>query len=446
MVFMECDILNLEWDSKGRDIDIVEPILSYLEIQYNLKILRDSIFNYQTSLIKLKPKMLIISNAIGAEINVRVVKFASKLGIRVVTLTSEGDYLEERIDQFFWGWNTEKVLYEDLHLQWSGKNINLINEHICNSKLFNIKLSGATGFDKYKFFSFEKKEDFLYKYQKKGYKKTVGIAGWGFDKFFGEKYQKEKEKLNLLFGNNTIENHKESKDFLKKILDNIIKNHKDILFILKHHPGMINENFTEFYGLEKYQNVLILRGKTENIADVISVSDIWIGYESTTCLEAWLLGKQTFLINPLARKFKRSIISKGSPVFSTFKEVDNAIAMFYETNLIPTFKDYEKNREEIINNVIGWDDGRNHIRAGDYIYDLYLSNQKKGKNIDNFVVKELMKGFIKGIIYNTPIRQIPFLRSRYSAFINKLQLFDRDARERQRQKYKDCLIEFYRQL
>ena len=63
---MHCDVLNLEWASKGRDIDIVEPVLSFLEIKFDFKVVRESILNAEFKLLKYRPKLLVISNAVGA--------------------------------------------------------------------------------------------------------------------------------------------------------------------------------------------------------------------------------------------------------------------------------------------------------------------------------------------------------------------------------------------
>jgi hypothetical protein len=51
---MKCDILSMEWRSSGRDIHITEPVLSYLEIKYNLIIIRESIWDGIWIIIKYK--------------------------------------------------------------------------------------------------------------------------------------------------------------------------------------------------------------------------------------------------------------------------------------------------------------------------------------------------------------------------------------------------------
>lgn len=61
------DILDLEYSSKGRDVDIAEPILSYLELKYNLKIVRKcSALDWQYYLLKYRPKIVFIANGVGS--------------------------------------------------------------------------------------------------------------------------------------------------------------------------------------------------------------------------------------------------------------------------------------------------------------------------------------------------------------------------------------------
>ncbi len=442
---MNCDILNLEWASKGRDIDIVEPVLSYLELKYGLKIVRESILNAEYKLLKYKPKVFIISNEIGAFENVNAVKFASKIGIKVVTLVSEGDFVDgdKRIKEFFWGWNKEEVFYEDLHLQWSERNITLIHKYVTNSKFYNLKVSGATGFDRYKILPFLRKEDFLLKYKRSNYKKVIGLAAWGFDQLLGEYSKIFKNELEIRIGGAELLNfHITAKDLLKNIYQKIIETNPDILFILKHHPAVEQKEYTEFYELDKYPNTITIQSE-ENIADIINVSDIWIAYESTTCLEAWLLGKQTMLVNPLGGDFKRSEIYRGSPIKISYEETQKAIEEFYKNNHLLGFKELEETRRQIITKVIEWDDGKNHIRAAEYIYELFSSPLKKPRNIDLYVFNQFTKNFIKSLLFYSGIAHIPLLSKYFSGWFFIKTLFHPNERQSETLKYQKNLRKFY---
>ena len=60
------DILSFTYSSKGRDIDIVEPVLSKLELELGVIIKRCWLYdNFVFDILRYKPKMLILANAIG---------------------------------------------------------------------------------------------------------------------------------------------------------------------------------------------------------------------------------------------------------------------------------------------------------------------------------------------------------------------------------------------
>ena len=388
------DILDLEYASKGRDVDISEPILSYLELKYDLNIVRKcSVQNWQYYLLKYRPQMVFIANGVGALPHFQIVKTAHYLGIKVVTHFSEGDFTEnpEAVRTFFWGYNKDRKLYEDLHLEWSQRNIHLINTYI--GKYENIKLSGAVGFDKYKLLKdqFLTKNVLLKKYHKTQFNKIIGIAGWGFDEYIED---------NQLLKEYT-ENIRQSKDLVKKIIEDAIIANPDILFILKYHPLVLDKSSSEFHNIDNYSNVLKLQTE-EAIFDVINVCDIWGAYESTTAMEAWLIGdKPTFLIQPIENDFIRSRISDGSTKIRNSDNLQEFIDEFYNTGRVRSFDDLEPVRKNIIERIIQWSDGKNHQRAAEYIYELYKAPANRKIKINSFLI------YIYGrFIYKKITRQI----------------------------------------
>lgn len=440
---MDCDILNLEWASKGRDIDIVEPVLSYLEIKYNLNIKRGSIAFFEQELWSANPRIFLIASDIGASENLIAAKLASNFGIKVVTLTSEGDYIEDpkAVKVFFWGHNKEEHFFEDLQLEWSFRNLNLIHKNIAGSDEFNIKVSGATGFDRYRYSTFMDKNIFLNKYKKERFSKVIGIPAWSFDQFLGNYgYRKEVEER---YGERDTKIHKESKDKLRNIIIKLIEQNPDILFVLKFHPGTIDEEHTELFGLDSYSNTIAIRGQTEQIADVINVSDVWVAYDSTTCLEAWLLGKQTMLINPITDDFNRSRIAKGSPIIRTFEEAQEALGSFYNNDSLPNFKELESKRREIIEQVIQWDDGKNHIRAAEYIYELFSEKTVKRKHVNIFVIKRLLRFLLVKLLYASNLCKWQFFKRKLFSYEYLKSIYDPVEREAQHQRIRSLLKDFY---
>ena len=401
---LSIDILNLEWPTSDRDLHIVTPILVYLNKKYGLNYKQESIFNGYYYILKYRPRALLISNFSGAIINHETVKVAYEMGIKVISCISEGNVKEEVPEQFLWGWNKDKILYLDKMLLWSerSKNIFLKKYPELKDKLVT---TGATGFDRYKILEFYSKSKFL-KDNNLKYKKVIGIAGWGFDHYFGDYFEFHKEYFLNTFGKDEIELHRESLFRLQNIYKDLIENNPDILFILRYHPGTINFEKNEFFGLEKYKNVFVsdvFRNSDYQISDLINIADLWIGYETTTAMEAWLLGKQTFLINPIRSDFIRENVHKGSPIVKTSQEAQELIDEYFDTKKIKNFENLQSFREKIIKDVIEYGDGKNCIRAGEEVKKILSLPEKKFK-FNLIFFKEMGKQVLKIILSRTIIK------------------------------------------
>ncbi len=393
----KCDILCLEWTTKGRDSNILMPVLVYLKKEKDYKIKLSSLAYSVLKLVIYRPKMLLVANPTGALELHKVIKYAYYLGIKVVSLISEGDVVDDpvRAESFFWGHNRERKCYLDLFLLWSERSRRIFEKFIPESRMFNMKVSGATGFDRYKLFQdkFITKEIFCVKYKKK-YKRIVGITSWGFSKWFADKTDNEKRQFYI-----------ESCLKLREILKDIISELDDVLFVLRPHPGEISDE-NEFLELKTLENVIVINPKDETVSDTINVCDIWMAYESTTCLEAWLLDKTTLLINPYPIGYSRSDISKGSPIMQNAQETIACIKEFYQKGRCEEFERLEKNRKEIIKAVIGYSDGKNYIRASREIVTMMKNGINRNRKITVGFVYELTKDVIKWIWQHSILKRI----------------------------------------
>lgn len=428
-LIMACDIMHLSFGSSGRDVDIVEPVLSYLEIKYRLNIVRGCVRDFVYMLEKYQPKALICGIK-GSDYNVKIVKYAKELGIKIIAYEGEGDYLESKVEEFYWGWNKQHEILADLEMIWSQRIFSYIEKNIGDGRHPNIKVPGAAGFDRYKFMNFMAREAFLRKYSREKYKRVIGIASWwGFTP----------EWIKLIPKDAKI--HEESKTIINKILKQIIESNLNILFILKVHPSVRDIYSVEFGGLENYSNTVIIYNE-ENIADIINVSDLWIGYESTTFMEAWLLGKTTFYINPKGGDFDRSIMFTGNPIAKSATEVQCYINEFYENGSIKDFEALKEKRSKIYTDIIGNDDGLNHVRAGEYVIELL-------QNIDEYPAKRCIgrtyfKEKIKNILYKI-CPNINGLKEDIFRFHSSFDTnFSMNEREQMHIRYKEALTEFYK--
>lgn len=406
-----CDILSLEIYSSGRDIDIVEPLLCYLEKYYKLTIVREKIFNFSYCMIKFRPKVLIVSNSIGSYYKFAAVKLAHFLGIKVLTLVSEGgtsnritdkDYKKE-INNIF-GLNRDHIIYEDINCLWNSNDFDLASKFISPSKL---KIIGATLFDKYKILPNINKKIFLKKYNKEKYHKIILITAWTFSALSEKSAFWWINKESIIYnlgGMKYIEMHRKNGNILRDIYSEIIDCYKDVLFIIKEHPGEKDCNSyvdTEYYMLDKKENVLFIKGYEESMFNLLSVSDILLTYESTSTLEAWLSGVVSININPLGEFFPRLPFYKGAIVAKSFEQVKGYINEFYSNNRqINDFNLKEDIRKEIIKNFIYNDDGKNYVRAANEVLKLLNNGENKKSNVNLWVIKEILKGYIKKFLEN----------------------------------------------
>ncbi len=420
----QIDILNVEWFSGGRDRPIIEPILAGLTLlRPDITIKRVDINLGFLALLLYKPKILLTANSIGADINFNLVKFAKKLGVYVITLNSEGDYIETEssVKAFFWGWNYEEKLYDDLQMVWSERVEKLIHQYVTNADTIreNIKVSGGIGFDRYNILEFMSKKAFLIKENKTSYQNIITLAGFGFDYIVGDYYTRNAASIDERFGKEFVPLHIKAQALLSDIYYELIKRFPNILFIVKQHPFLEQPELTEFskilQNIDNFANVLIISNQYP-IEDIINISDLWIAYESTTCMEAWLLNKTTLLINPAGKDFLRSRIAQGSPIYKNFDEAVEKIEEFMLTNTLKDFENLKEKRINIYTNVIQSNDGLNHLRAIKYIMPFIDKEYRFKMNVDAhdffYVVKRSLARLISLAGNYTLLRKIDYFNKR----------------------------------
>ena len=398
---IDCDILNFEWGTNSRDTNIVEPVLCYLEKYYNLKIIRESYEMFMWKLEHIRPRMVLVSNYMGAKENVLLVKRANDLGIKTVSLISEGNIISSNVSEFFYGNNTERHKYIDLFLLWSERSKKLILDNIAEAYGYNIEVSGGTGFDRYKLFKFINKNEFLNNFNKTN-RNVVGIASWGFDQIYDAK-RNHKSLSN--YNSDEIDYLYETRGVLNSYYNKLISNNPETLFVLKYHPGCLyTKEKTEFAGLDCYENTISICTEYP-VSDIISASDFWISFDSTTNLEAWLLNKTTISIIPNGGNFIHSNIIDGNPKVKDYNELESAFNEFFSSGELKSFTALSQIRDKIIEDTIGFKDGMNYKRAGEFIYKLFSCEKVKIRQNKYFLdsVLEKIKEIRLAVIIHTPL-------------------------------------------
>lgn len=374
----DIDVISLEWTTTPmRDRVSATLVCNYLRLQ-GLRVNESSVWDGLQAIHETKPRLLFITNTVGALENFELIRYAKRRNMLGVSLVSEGNLQGDAAYQseMIWGWNKEKRLYEDINMQWSevSRNATLALHPELTGR---VKVSGGVGFDNYKIAKAENvKETILHKYQKAGYRKVVGVGCWDFGFFYPE--DTRFKVFDSLYEVPQKQRFIKDSFAFDEVLTQLATANEDVLFLMKQHPGVqLGHMASGITKAAQLRNVLVLTNE-EPILSCIQASDIWIVYESTTAMEAWLLGKPTCLLNPSGRDFPRDRLNEGSPAFQSADQLQRMLNEYYSGTEIPEFTKRSSARKQLIKNIIQWDDGLNHVRAGNEIIDLLATQPRSG--------------------------------------------------------------------
>lgn len=430
----DIDVISLEWTTTpSRDRVSATLVCNYLRLQ-GLNVRESSVWDGLQAIHEARPKLLFITNTVGAVENLELMRYAKRRNMLGGSLVSEGNLQGDVAYQseMLWGWNKEKQLHEEINMQWSefSRDSTLALHPELTGR---VKVSGGVGFDSYKITTVEHvKESILSKYQKAGYKKVVGVGCWDFGFFYPE------DTRFKVF--DSLYEDAQKKRFIKDsfafddVLAQLASANEDTLFLLKQHPGVqLGHMASGITKTAQLKNVLVLTTE-EPILACIQASDIWIVYESTTAMEAWLLGKPTCLLNPSGRDFPRDKLNEGSPAFDSTDQLQRVIDALYSGSEIAEFTERTEKRRQLIKGVIQWDDGLNHVRAGNEIIDLLLGQP------DSSWVGESLGETFKRWIQHAKWRFGPYIRRSQSfrtSYANRMNFSASALKEYQANKLKE---------
>jgi surface carbohydrate biosynthesis protein len=432
--------------NSGRDVEMVLPVRFFAERFLNCEFIHVVSFDIYR-IYKDKPDIVLTPNSRGSTLYWKIARAAHEQNIPLFSLESEGNFATD--DSFhYWGYNLDKKFYQEYVCCWSERTRKFLVEMMPDAK-DKIVLTGGIGFDRFKIYKFVSKESFLKKYKKDNYKKIVGYGAWTFNKV---NYLRGRIDIFRALGydNSSLNWVEEQRRLVNNILEETVKSNRDVLFIFKRHPQdkpseVVTQVVDEMQNLTNYENVLCFN-EEESLQDLINVSDVWTCYESTTALEAWLMGKQTVFINP-EPEFPRADIYKGSAVAKNPGELKSMLNEFYSNGRIAEFFADEKIllRNEIIKNSIGFDDGFNHVRASLFFEKTVNNLNSYSKPVYKFSLKQYLFHLftiVGGALY------VNFIYKHLYKFKKHLWVFEnykmKDI-ERLHAKYLPFLDEYYSQ-
>jgi surface carbohydrate biosynthesis protein len=397
---MRTDILILELPNSDRDLNITIPLFLYLKNKGINVVIENLKFSY-LNILKYRPKIVLFSS-LHDSVVIEEKRKLHKAGIPIISLTCEGNFTEEFFSGYFWGYNREEYFYQELLLLWNQKSIDMtLKRHPeLSDKIF---LGGSIGHDRYFYKKFMPKEIFLKTHSLEKYKKVIGIAGCGMFKYIGiaDDYFNQ---VNPDYPKDQFDIFEKDLIKLRVLYKELILRNIDVLFILRVHPELVNEiDKTEFSELINLPNVCFSHNNSilPKIEDSINISDIWIGYESNTTLEAWLIGKPVIYLNPTTSDFKRENHSNGVLIVNNIEKIQDLLFEFYATGSIQSYELKNNIRNKLINETIGFRDGLNHKRSGDIIFEK-LHTLPKATALNYFKLLPLInwKWLLKSYLYN----------------------------------------------
>jgi surface carbohydrate biosynthesis protein len=437
----QIDVLNLEWVSyKSRDNIIALLVCNYLR-QRGLNVVNACIFEGKQLIYKLRPKLLFIANGVGSPQNYEVVKFAKKFGCIVVTSTSEGNIKPFMVDQMTWGWNQDKIMHEDINFQWSNRAKELILYKYPELRE-KIIVSGSVGLDIYPMVK-DHQEDIAQKVKEKFNipkdKPVIGYGCWDFGAYYPDDPRFEQRQK--VYSPEEIQRFKSDGKLSNEILLQFIQSLSDYHFLIKEHPGsLLGDLASAIEGVRELENVTVIKNE-ESIMNCLSTCEFWMGYETTTALEAWLLGKTTILINPSGVDFKRDSLYKGSVVV---KDLSSLLAIneeYFDTGRIKAFDKKGTEREEEIKAVSEYVDGLNHQRVGNEIINL-IENSEQNLRATEVIKKEVDEERSS----NNSFLNLLMYRKRNTERIQRLKDFNSNDLKELRVELMRIQLKFYKKL
>jgi surface carbohydrate biosynthesis protein len=436
--------------NESRDFHILLPVIYYLERFKDFEV--HFIFVWQAHVIyQNPPELVILPNTRGNNMYYEIADYAFKNGITIYHHDSEGNF--DTSGNFdWWGYNLKKKFYCPVQFAWNER----VKTYVENKYGFpedTVKVSGGVGFDRYKYLPEIDRQSILSQFGKEKYRKIVGYAGWAFGKIYNKEFSEF--RMAEEWGEKAAKEWMiDQRDFVREVLQYAIEKHPDTLFILKKHP---RENFesdnrdspNEMNVLLEYPNVLYLKNEVP-IHELIQITDVWVSYESTSAMEAWLIGTPTICIkNEKSLEFHWSDVHEGCLLASDQHSFSQFLTQIIdeqqkEADLLTSNK--KNRRKEILTNAIGFSDGLNHIRAMKW-FAPYLDEPKSRKrpaiNL-KFLRLAVLLLIGKSLypVFPSLFRQIPVLNKHIWLF----KEYKLEEVKVEKKRYYPCLDRFYDHL
>lgn len=335
----------------------------------------------------LRPTAVLLPDTYNPE-NMIAARYARDRLVPVITYESEVTYYPGPFAECsVWGWNTAHEPLENLSLVAGSYTKEL---SVAQGKdPARVRIGGFHRMDVFKLQKFLDKKSLLEKYSKTQFKNCVGYAAWGFHNVVEEPQIHPLFEYYLGKDNAIIKVLQKQREKIQQWLQGVIESLPETLFILKAHPGGEIAS-TEIANLSHYPNVLLLH-REEQAPDLISACDVWMAWNSTTLLEAFVCDKPVLFPKFDSETDAMTIPAhEGADIVSNAQETVALISRYVGGATISEAQ--QTKRKQIIAYTAVSSDGQNSARSASEIHRLlqtltYSSNFK----IDGLFLKSFIK-------------------------------------------------------
>lgn len=375
-------ILSYLDNESGRDVEMMLPLHFFAEHVLGCEVKMCFVLDYHQIYLE-QPDIVMVPNLIGSHLYLEATKYAHQYGVKIFALESEGNF--DTTGSFdMWSINRERKIYQEFVCCWSERVRNHYLKEVPDDAE-KVVLTGGTYFDQYLNYPLTSKTTYFKKHCLDDYKNVVCYAGWSFGSLAFERGRKNFS--NWIGGDDKLYKVHEKREEIESILRDCIVDNPDTLFVLKEHPKEVFQTedksllINEMTSLRSLPNVYYT-GNDSSIKELIDIADLWLGFESTTCMEAWLRSKPSCIIRgklDFPDSYKKSGFGSSQPVVYDSIQLSEYVKEVSSTGNLKAFNTDEMHRlrQEILANAIGYTDGLNHVRAGFYLKKVVDELNKK---------------------------------------------------------------------
>lgn len=330
--------------------------------------------NGEALIARHRPRLVYLSNTGGARQNVRVALACKKQNISLVSGIAEGN-LAQMSKEHAYGWNLSHQPLEDRLLVWSARFLKQLLSVAPEYEAIATP-TGYPGVDRYHFVPADRSWIDVHK-RRIGAQMVVGVGCWEFPSDARRKTIENDAQASQI-KKTSVAFHHESRDKFDAELQRVMLDNPNTLFLLKMHPGSRGD--LRESGIEcasQLQNALLVSDQ-QSIQQCLAASDLWVTYESTTAMEAWLMSTPSVTLNPNGPNFPqgRTVIWQAQPLVESSGELNRIIKNVSAGNEIPGYSECLEKQQRALEIAYEFLDGLNHVRCAVEIEKVLCQTQQ----------------------------------------------------------------------